>query len=381
LLDHVRPHCEYIERLHPFPFDQPSDIRGYLSLHQNDYLRLSNRQEVIDERARANSETRVESFSSSVFGGASTVQDEFVELLKRSLGGGDVVLTTAGWTANVGLIEAIAKPETPVYLDTEAHASLDDGIRMAHAAHVMIRHNDPDHLEKRVGIFGPGIICIDALYSTNGSVPKLERYVDIAERHDCVLVLDEAHSFGIFGQDGGGLAVALGLAHRVHFRTVSLSKALGGHGGFVAGSEAMVRALKTRMRSVVFSSATSTVLAAGHRAALQIVMRERQRSEHCLRMGRRLGENFEAAGLDTRGSASHIVAVFLESEEDACRLYGRLRDERILTSVFVYPAVAHGTALVRFSVYADLEPKDIDHVAECTVRALDGLRVVRKAVR
>jgi CAI-1 autoinducer synthase len=381
LLDHVQPHREYIESLQPFPFDQPADIRGYLSLHQNDYLRLSNRPEVIRERAKANGAVRIESFSSSVFGGASDEHDQFVALLKESLRAGDVALTTAGWTANVGLIEAIAKPETPVYLDSEAHASLDDGIRLAHASAVIIRHNDPDHLDKRAGIFGPGVICIDALYSTNGSVPDLARYVEIAERRDCVLVLDEAHSFGMFGDGGGGLAVVRGLEDRVHFRTVSLSKALGGHGGLVAGSESMIRALKMRMRSLVFSSATSAVLAAGHRAALEVVIRERDRAAHCLEMGRRLARHFEEAGFDTRKSASHIVSVFFDNDDDACRLYGRLRDDKILTSVFVYPAVARGSSLVRFSVYADLNADEIDHVAQSTIRAVEGLSVVRTVRR
>jgi CAI-1 autoinducer synthase len=381
LIDHVQPQCDFIAGLRPFPFDQPPDIRGYLSLHQNDYLRLSNRPEVIHQRAQANGALRIESFSSSVFGGASAEHDQFVALLKRSLRAGDVVLTTAGWTANVGLLEAIARPEMPVYLDAEAHASIDDGIRLAHAAHVFVRHNDPDHLDKRIGVFGPGVICIDALYSTDGSIPDLPRYLEIAERRDCVLVLDEAHSFGILGADGGGLAVAAGVAERVHFRTVSLSKALGGHGGLVAGSGPMIRALKTRMRSVVFSSATSAVLAAGHCAALELVIRERDRSDHCLQMGRRLAAHLEEAGLDTRGSASHIVSVFFESEEAACQLYGRLRDRKILTSVFVYPAVAQGSALVRFSVYADLTAADIDYVARCTIEAVNDLCAIRKTAR
>lgn len=369
LLGAVKPQREFIQGLRPFPFDQPADITPFVALHQNDYLRLSSHPEVVKARAEANARRRIESFSSAVFGGSSDEQDRFVALLRESLQCGDVLLTTAGWTANVGLLEAICKESTPVYIDMEAHASLSDGVRLANARRVAIKHNDPDHLEKRVKIFGPGVVCIDALYSTDGTIPDLERYVAICERHSCVLVLDEAHSFGMFGEKGGGLAVERGLAQRVHFRTVSLSKALGGHGGFIAASEEMIWNLRTRCRSVLFSSATSAVLAAGHRAGLEIVMREPQRARHALDMARLLVTELQAHGVDTKGSQSQIVSVFFQNE-DACRFYGELRERRILSSVFLYPAMPMGMSLARFSMHSEMSREDTLYVAQQTVEAL-----------
>ncbi len=374
LIEHVREHRDFIDGLNPFPFAQPADITPYLSLHQNDYLRLANHPEVIAAREQANSRQRIESFSSSVFGGASREHDEFIDLLRQSLQAGEVILTTAGWTANVGLIEAIAKPEMPVYMDVEAHASLGDGIRQSRGRKVIVRHNDPDNLEKRVSIHGPGIVCIDALYSTDGTMPDLERYVDICERYDCTLILDEAHSFGMFGERGGGLAVKLGLADRVHFRTVSLSKALGGHGGLVAGGADLMRSLNTCMRPVVFSSATSAVLAAGHKAALEIVIREPERAAHCLRMADRLRSRLHEHGIDTAGSSSQIISIYFKDEE-ACTFYAELRRRGILSSVFVYPAVPRGMSLVRFSVYSELSDEDVHYVANCAVEALACMKV------
>ena len=193
----------------------------------------------------------------------------------------EVMLTTSGWAANVGLLEAITPLFTPIYLDRAAHASMYDGATLSIGKKVVVHHNDPDHLVARIEANGPGIVCIDAVYSTDGSVGDIERYVEICEEYDCVLVLDEAHSFGLFG-NGAGLAVELGLAHRVHFRTVSLNKALGGHGGFVAGSHAMMALVKAACRSVIFSSATSSVSAAGHAAALKVIMDEPDRARRCL---------------------------------------------------------------------------------------------------
>lgn len=369
LIDHVREHKDFIEQLSPFPFAQPSNITNYLSLHQNDYLRLANHPEVVESRRLANQQKRIESFSSPVFGGVSQEHVEFTNLLRLSLQSGDIILTTAGWTANVGLIEAITGSDMPVYIDAEAHASMVDGIRFALARKLLIKHNDPDHLEQRVKIHGPGVVCIDALYSTDGSLPDLEHYIDICERYDCLLVLDEAHSFGMCGVNGGGLAVNLGLAHRVHFRTISLSKALGGHGGAVAAGRDMTRSICSRMRSVLFSSATSAILAAGHHTALKIVIREPERAAHCLAMAELLRARLQEEGVDTGQSASQIISIYF-SEQNACRFYAELREQGVLTSVFVYPAVPKGISLARFSVYSDLTSDDINYVADCSIAAL-----------
>jgi CAI-1 autoinducer synthase len=369
LRSHFQEHRCFIDTLDPFPFDQPSDITPYLSFHQNDYLRLASRPEVIQARAEANSRVRIESFSSSVFGGASDEHVRFSKLLSESLQASGVILTTAGWTANVGLLEAAAPVDCPIYIDPEAHASLGDGIRLSRGRKLVIKHNDPGHLESRIKIHGSGLVCIDAVYSTDGVVPDLEHYVAICERHDCTLVLDEAHSFGMFGENGGGLAVRDGLADRVHFRTISLSKALGGHGGVVAGSQDMIRSLSTCIRPVLFSSATSAVLAAGHAKSLELVMRDPGPARHCQEMAALLRRRLNEAGVSTAGSASQIISLYFKGQ-DACRFYGELRKRRILTSVFVYPAIPKGISLARFSVYSELSESDIHHTADSVLEVL-----------
>lgn len=376
LLEHMREQQEYIGSLEPFPFDQPSDITGYYSLHQNDYLRLSHHPDVVRARSEANSRERIESFSSSVFGGSASEHQAFVELLRESMRAGEVIVTTAGWTANVGLIEAIVMPEMPVYIDSDAHASLVDGIRFSAGRRLMVRHNDPGHMEERVRIHGAGVIIVDALYSTDGTLSDIPRYLEIAERHNCVLVVDEAHSFGMFGHKGGGLAVQHGLAERVHFRTISLSKALGGHGGAVACGRDIGFGLCARMRSVLFSSSTSALLAAGHAKALDIVMSDPSRAARCLEMAALLRDLLEENGICTMGSKSQIISIGFKGD-GACRLYGELRKRRILSSVFVYPAVPKGNSLVRFSVYAGLSESDIREIAVAVVESMATITSAR----
>jgi CAI-1 autoinducer synthase len=368
---------DVIRSLDPFPFDQPSDTTGYHSLHQNDYLRLSNHPEVVQARVEAARRTRVDSFSSSVFGGAAPEHDAFIDLMRRSMQASEVILTTAGWTANVGLIEAIALADVPIYVDSEAHASILDGVRMSLGRRLMFRHNDPVHLDQRIAIHGPGIVAVDALYSTDGTLADLRHYVNICERHDCTLVVDEAHSFGMFGRAGGGLTVALGLADRVHFRTLSLSKALGGHGGAIACGRGIAGSLWSRVRPVIFSSSTSAVLAAAHCKALELTMRDRRAAEHTLAMAKLLRDRLNAGGVDTLGSASQIIAVKLLGN-DAARLYGALRERRILTSVFVHPAVPRGISLVRLSIHAELTENDVNFVAASMLECIDAMGLGRR---
>jgi CAI-1 autoinducer synthase len=361
-----------IRTLDPFPFAQPADTTGFHSLHQNDYLRLSNHPDVIQARTEAASRTRVDSFSSFVFGGAASEHETFATLLRTSLQACEVIATTAGWTANVGLIEAVAAPDMPIYVDAEAHASLLDGVRLSLGRRLLFRHNDVQHLEERIAIHGPGIVIIDALYSTDGTLADLPRFVGVCEKHDCILILDEAHSFGMFGEAGGGLAVAHGLAHRVHFRTLSLSKALGGHGGAIACGSQIAPVLWARLRPVIFSSATSAILAAAHAKALELTMTDRSRAEHCQAVAALLRSRLNAAGIDTLGSASQIISIKLQGG-DAAKLYGALRERGVLTSVFIYPAVQMGVSLVRLSVHAEITESDVDYISTAIIESLDAL--------
>jgi CAI-1 autoinducer synthase len=176
----------------------------------------------------------------------------------------------------------------------------------------------------------------------------------------------------MFGSAGGGLAVAQGLADRVHFRTLSLSKALGGHGGAIACGGAIGASLLSCVRPIIFSSATSAVLAAAHGKALEVTMRDRRAAEHTLAMAALMRERLNAGGVDTLGSASQIISVKLKGT-DAAKLYGALREQKILTSVFVYPAVPRGISLVRLSLHAEVTEADVRYIAAAIIRSLESL--------
>ena len=134
----------------------------------------------------------------------------------------------------------------------------------------------------------------------------------------------------------------------------------------------MKRSVSAGMRSVLFSSSTSAVLAAAHSAALAVVMREPELAARTLRMSALLRERLEAAGYSTSNSASQIISIFFNGDE-SCDFYGALREQKILTSVFVPPAVPNGISLARFSVYSELTEDDIEYIAHHTINVLRGM--------
>lgn len=362
------------------PFDQPSDTSNYIAVHTNDYLRLSVHPEVQEARKKSMDSYGSGTGASAIFRGDGGAHQNLVKALSETMKCENALLATAGWSANVGVVEAaVHKAETPIYLDLHAHASLWDGAKLTMGRPILIRHNSPDHMEMRMKRFGPGIVCIDAVYSTDGSVCDLPAYIELCEKYDSLLILDEAHSYGLYGENGGGLAVQLGLQDKVPIRTASMSKALGGHGGFIAASNAFIHYLSYRMRSLVFSSNTSPIQSAGAAAAIQVFRRERNRAQTCLENAKYLRSLFAERGIHPGTSDSQIVSIWFDDAWHSAHLHRLLKEQGILISVFLPPATPRGTSMGRFSIHAETTREDMVRIADATSTALQKMGVTVKA--
>lgn len=372
--EHIGEYMEYVrghgERS---PFTLPDDIENYICLQENDYLRLSRHPAVREAYLRAGALTGVGKLSAGVFVAQNSESGLLCRDIAESMKTGSAILTTAGWTANVGLMEAIAPEGCPLYLDAKVHASLWDGARLSAGRTIPFGHNSRGHLQKRIGQYGPGVVVLDAYYSTDGSVADLAGCLEVAAEGGCVTVVDESHSFGITGELGGGLAVELGVQDMIHYRTASFSKALGGHGGFIAGPADLIEHLRFRCRSILFSSSTAEIVAAGNRAALGLVMADPAMGRRCLEMGAALRRELRRRGIGTGESACQIVSVTMFGCYSASRLYWRLRENGVLGSVFAYPAMPRSRSLIRFSVHALATEEEMARVAEVTAEGLDEL--------
>jgi len=335
-----------------------------LHLSSNDYLAISRHPKIL----RAAAESMLEEGNGLLMSGIFLHGDNPLLALEgrlgRFMGSESGVLCQSGFAANTGLIQSIADENTVVYVDMLAHMSLWEGIRSAGARSVAFHHNDPEHLERQLLKHGPGVILVDSVYSTNGSVCPLEEVVALGARHGCVLVVDESHSLGTHGAQGEGLVASLGLADRVHFRTASLAKAFAGRAGFIACSERFSEYFKFESNPAIFSSTLLPHEVAGLNATLDVIGEEGWRRHRLHANADYLRSRLDELGYNLNGSQAQIVALEAGTERQTIVLRDALEARGIFGSVFCAPATPKNRALIRLSVHSALTEADLARIVE-----------------
>ena len=336
---------------------------GAIRLHTNDYLCLAHHPRIVDAEVDALQGSGHGDSISRVF---THRHDDpyraFERQLARQTEAEDAVLCMSGYCANVGLIQALTGPSVPVYLDMFAHASLWEGAKSAGAVARPFRHNDPEHLERQVAANGPGLVAVDAIYSTTGTIAPLADLVTVAEQNGCALLVDETHSFGAQGSDGGGLVPALGLSSRVHFRTLGLSKAVASRGGAVLCSAPVADLFRYEALPMIFSTSVLAHEVAGFEAALAVIRDEPWRRDRLHANHAKLRAALDGLGYNVDASDAQIIGLEAGTEDSVLLLRQTLEAHGIHGAVFCAPATPKNRALVRLSVHCGLSAADIERV-------------------
>jgi CAI-1 autoinducer synthase len=348
------------EHLHHWKVRGPAP----LMLASNDYLAIGDERALRAAQASALWQAETNLLMSSVMVPEDGIQARLERRLAAFMDAQDGVLAQSGWSANVGLLQTIARPDVPVYLDQMAHASLWEGVHAAGARAVPFRHNDADHLERQLRKHGgPGVIAVDSLYSTNGAIAPLADVADLAERHDCVLVVDESHSLGTHGPAGAGLVPALGLCDRVHFRTASLAKAFAGRAGFITCSHHFKGYFLSESRPAIFSSCLLSHEIAWLQSALHFIAGADGRRARLHQVARQVRSGLRDLGYCLDGS-EQIIALEAGTEPRTLILRKALERRGIAGAVFCAPATAKNRALVRLSLHSGLQDNDVARLLE-----------------
>jgi len=339
---------------------------GAVMLATNDYLCIANEPALIDAQVRCLQGTHNQMLMSSVFLQEGSVQHRLEAKLARYMQAEDGVLAQSGWAANVGLLQSIAEPGVPVYLDMMAHASLWEGVQSAQAQPVPFLHNSAAHLERQIEKHGGGVIVIDALYSTNGSVAPLHEVVELAERSGSILVVDESHSLGTHGPGGAGLVVEMGLTERVHFRTASLAKAFAGRAGFITCSSRFKGYFLSASRPAIFSSCLLNHELAWFDAAVDFISRADARRAALHANTQQVRARLSELGYCIDDGTEQIIALEAGPEPKTLVLRKALEARGIYGAVFCAPATAKNRSLVRLTLNSGMTQAEIDKlVAAC----------------
>jgi len=276
------------------------------------------------------------------------------------------LLFNSGFAANTGIIQAIARKGMTIFSDRLNHASIVDGVKLSGAKFVRYKHNDIYDLEKQMDA-NPSkeqMIITDALFSMDGDVADLVRIAKIADERSALLMVDEAHSSGVYGPQGSGLIRELRLEEYIHITVGTLSKALGGVGGYFAGTNVIREYLVNKSRSLIYSTALPESCIARDLAAVRFVKQHPSMGSTLLEMANGFRDELQQMGYNTGNSTSHIIPVITGTNESALKLSDYLLKQGIIAPAIRTPTVPVNESRVRLSLHLGITRDEIAYMIE-----------------
>jgi glycine C-acetyltransferase len=341
------------------------DGKEVINLCSNDYLGLSKNKQVIEKTITSLHE--VSQCSSRLIAGNHPKIIELEDLLAYHRRTESALVYPTGYTANLGAVMAIADKSSTIFSDELNHASIVDACRLSGATIIVFRHNDTSHLEQLMRRSqGRKIVITEGIFSMDGDMGKLSEIQSIADHHDAITIIDDAHGDFIFGPTFSGIPAKLGVNFDIHIS--SMSKGLGCFGGYVATTSSIRELLINTSRQFIYTSALPDHLCSAAITALPMA-----KSGY---LQKRLDWNihyFSSAmrrlGFELGNSASQIIPVIVGKEVQALELSNELLKEGVFAQAIRYPTVKKGNARLRISLSATHRQKHLDSAAEAFERA------------
>jgi 8-amino-7-oxononanoate synthase len=341
------------------------DGQPVLLLCSNNYLGLADHPRLRRAAADAALSLGTSAGASRLLSGSMSIHFELEQRLAAFKGTEAALLFGSGYLANTGTIAALARQGEVVCSDELNHASIIDGCRLAGAETFVYRHADAEHLEwgLRRAAGRASLIVTDGVFSMDGDVAPLSELSDLARRHRCRLMVDEAHATGCLGPGGRGSVAAAGLTDEVDVIVGTLGKALGGYGAYVCGSAELVDFLVNSARPFIFSTAPPPPAVAASSAALELLQERPKRVEKLRANAAALRSGLLEQGLEPAGSETQIVPLVIGEADDAMALCERLLEDGLFAQAIRPPTVPPGTCRLRLTVMATHAIADLRRAA------------------
>jgi glycine C-acetyltransferase len=342
-----------------------------LNLSSYNYLGLSSRKEVIEAAKAALDQYGLGAAGSPILSGTMDVHVRLEEELAKFKKKEAVMVFPTGYSTNLGLISGIMRPGDWIIADQNSHASIVDGAILSKANVRFFRHNNPADLEKKLKqTTGKKLVAIEGVYSMDGDVCPLPELVAVAKKYGARILLDEAHSAFVYGANGRGVAEHFGLEDEVDVHIGTFSKALGGQGGYVAGSRNLYNYLKGFARSRVFSCALSPVVTAGVLKSLELAQKEPQLRTQLWANVAHIRAKLDEAGVDIGQSTSQVIPIMVKNDRRVFELGHKLLRAGLYLQPIIYPAVAKHRSRFRVSISATHTIDQLDEGVAILVKVL-----------
>ena len=291
------------------------------------------------------------------------LEGELAKFLKRK----HCIVFTTGYQANLGMMSGLAGPKDTIFLDADSHSSIYDGCTLSGAKLVRFRHNDAADLDKRLtrseGEEGGRLVVVEGIYSMLGDRAPLADFVAVKKKHGFQLLADEAHSFGVLGPHGRGLADEAGVEDDIDFIVGTFSKSVGAIGGFGAGNHPLFETLRYAMRPYMFTASSSPASIATSLAAIKKLAAEPERRDRLRANSARLFAGFKGLGLDMGcDMVSPVIAVKCADEVSAIAMWNALLEAGVYVNIALPPGTPNKLCLLRCSVSAAHSFDDIDKI-------------------
>ena len=356
--------------------------RPLINLAGNDYLALSGHPRIAHAVAQAAFDRGVGAGASRLVSGHHGPTAQLEHRFARFKHAQAALLLPTGYMANLALITALARPGDLVCLDKLVHASLLDAARLSGANFRTYPHLDLDRLDRLIARWrsqaqpqARALVVTDSVFSMDGDTADLPSLANLCDRHAAALIIDEAHGTGVLGPTGAGLAELQAASDRVAATVSTASKALGGLGGFVTGSEAIIETVVNRARPFIFSTGCPPTQVAAIDAALDVLADEPQRRDRLRELAVRARAIAVAQGFRPPQSLhpTPILPLITGDAASALALADHLAQWGVLAPAIRPPSVPRGAARVRLSLRCDLEDRHLQVLAEA-LRAWGGAR-------
>jgi 8-amino-7-oxononanoate synthase len=347
------------------------DGREYLAFCSNDYLGLA-----ADPRLSAAANEGIARYgvgggASHLIIGHSTAHHELEEALARFVRQPRALLFSTGYMANMGVVSALTGRGDAIFADRLNHASLNDAALVSRAAFKRYAHNDLDALERLLKTTPARrrLVVTDAVFSMDGDIAPVAALLELCERHDAYLFIDDAHGFGVLGEAGRGTLAHFNMASDRFIYMATLGKAAGVAGAFVAGDATLIETLIQNARTYIYTTATPPLLAHALLTSLQIIAAEEWRRERLRALILQLREGLAAAPWTLMSSDPPIQPPLVGGNDEALALSASLAAAGLLVPAIRPPTVPQGTARLRISLSADHEAADVARLVEALAAA------------
>lgn len=350
------------------PTEAQLNGRRVILLGTNNYLGLTFDEECVEASVEAVRRWGTGTTGSRIANGSFNGHLAMEQALARFYGRKNGMVFTTGYQANLGVLSALVGRGDHLILDADSHASIYDGARLGHAEVIRFRHNDPEDLYKRLrrldGVPGDKLIVVEGIYSMMGDAAPLKEFVDVKRQTNAYLLVDEAHSMGVLGEHGRGLAEAEGVEADVDFVVGTFSKSLGAIGGFCVSDVDNFDILRVVSRPYMFTASLPPAVVASTLKALEQAEADRTLRPRLQSNAQRLFDGLNALGFTTGPKASPIVAVVMPDIPTALTMWNALLQGGVYLNLALPPATPNNRPLLRTSISAAHTPEQIDQVLD-----------------